>query len=391
MSSRLSLPFGLAYRGLLPWAWTLILFGGACTKKGSTEPVSHATNQGSIETKDTRIAIAVKPIAADPPQFNRAMVPYHDDPGAPPIAGDPQGLDLERLARSRTTFTLSTDRPVLGALGQVDPNFLRANLEADPRWRVGLDASGQALACPRERAGASWVTPAHGYLSQSGRPQRWRYCVRFGPRPVDHPWSNSPLVAHNPPESLALKVAAVRLDQGAWAGWQGAALTIDGPQVSVELHEASPHLDMHATATALAELQARIENLVGVANRENPQRAALSGLPAGEPVMGQLGLRCEAAGEQIHVLGRLRVESQGWTWIRPLDSQGQPTPHAAAVQRQSAERIGLAPSPESGMSLESRLSRNSLAGAARIEAWHQPDAGGPPIAVGAWPLECPSP
>jgi hypothetical protein len=82
----------------------------------------------------------------NPLQVASAATREEDSPGAPPIAGDPAGLDIERLARSRMVFTLSTDQPVLSALQTVKPDDLLQSLTFDPRWRVRL-VGGQALAC----------------------------------------------------------------------------------------------------------------------------------------------------------------------------------------------------------------------------------------------------
>ncbi|MBL8617803.1 MAG: hypothetical protein JNM72_19495 [Deltaproteobacteria bacterium] len=296
-----------------------------------------------------------------------------DSPGAPPIAGDPAGLDIERLARARMVFTLSTDQPVLGALQTVQPDDLLRSLTFDPRWRVRL-AGGQALACRLpgrdETAGPGAYVGAPS--PTGGAPTRlWRTCLRFGARPADHPWSTSPLVSHNSPEQRDLKVAAVQLDAAPFAGWQSAALTIDGPGLSVELHEVAPKLDMAQTAAALGDLQARLGSLDMALRRENPQRAALATLPGGEPKITVPTLICtkDATGA-LRIEGRVNPGAPAWVFARALDAAGRPiTTLDAALGEATLARAGGSGEPNTAWAWGAQVPPAMSGGVAAVELW----------------------
>jgi hypothetical protein len=304
----------------------------------------------------------------------------------PPLAGDPSGLDVERLARSRTTFQLSTDAPMLGGLASVDPRVLQASFEADPRWRLSLDqtGSGAAIACLRAGTAGDWTARPDGYLEERAAPTTpvttlFRACVRFSARPADHPWTTSPMVSHNGPEQRDLTVTAVKLQQPELAGWQSAALTIDAPTLTVELHELSPTLDMHSSARVLSDLQQRIASVSMALSRPNPQRAALATLPPGEPALGAPTLRCFAPAEgRVRVRARLNPGSPGWVWARLISHENSP---AQAIDeerwaRATAERMGASAEPGTTWSFDAQLEAGPLPAKAAVELWFEPDGGG---------------
>lgn len=305
----------------------------------------------------------------------------------PPLTGAPSGLDVERLARSRTTFQLSTDAPMLEGLSAVDPAVLRASFEADPRWRVSLDQTGGqgAIACLRAGGSGDWTARPDAYLEERPSPEAplvalFRACVRFGARPPEHPWTTSPMVSHNSPGQRDLTVTAVQLHQEGLAGWQSAALTIDAPALSVELHELSPTLDLHSTARLLSELQQRISSLAMALSRPNPQRAALATLPAGEPVLGAPTLRCLRPAEgRLRVRARLNPGEAGWVWARLMREGGGPD---AVIDeepwaRATAERMGGSAEAGTTWSFDAQLDFAALPPNAAVELWFQPDTAAP--------------
>lgn len=304
-----------------------------------------------------------------------------DSPGAPPIAGDPAGLDIERLARSRMVFTLSTDQPVLGALQTVQPDDLLRSLTFDPRWRVRL-VGGQALACRLPSRDEAEGPGAYiGAPGAAGAPpsRLWRTCVRFGARPADHPWSTSPLVSHNSPEQRDLKVSAVELDAAPFSGWQSAALTIDAPGLSVELHEVAPKLDMAQTAAALGELQARLGSLEMALRRENPQRAALATLPGGEPKITTPTLTCtKDSGGGLRIEGRVNPGAPAWVFARALDTAGRPiTALDAALGEATLARAGGSGEPNTGWAWGAQVPAAQSGGIAAVELWTAEGGAGP--------------
>jgi len=311
----------------------------------------------------------------NPLQVASAATREEDSPGAPPIAGDPAGLDIERLARSRMVFTLSTDQPVLSALQTVKPDDLLQSLTFDPRWRVRL-VGGQALACRLPGRDEAEGPGAYvGAPSGDAAPARlWRTCVRFGARPAAHPWSTSPLVSHNSPEQRDLKVAAVQLDAAPFAGWQSAALTIDAPGLSVELHEVAPKLDMAQTAAALGDLQARLGSLDMALRRENPQRAALATLPGGEPKITAPTLTCtkDSAGG-LRFEARVNPGAPAWVFARALDATGLPiTALDAALGEATLSRAGGSGEPNTGWAWGARVDGPLAAEIAAVELWSAP-------------------
>ena len=344
----------------------------ACPK---TTPPAAGTSAPTAADATTPLASAPPPPVV-PPAANPLRGPHppeSDAPNTPPIAGDPQGRDVERLARSRLTYTLSTDAPVLGALAELPTHALLEALSADPRWRVGF-SGGTALACRRPPEGTG---PGPGsYFAEASVPgaaphRLFRACVRFGTRGSDHPWSTSPLVSHNTHQQRDLKVAATTLDAAPYAGWQSAALTIDGPEISVELHEVAPQLDMARTSAQLSDLHARVASLVAAAVRDNPQRAAQATLPPGEPRLAAPALRClRLADGSLRVDGGVNPSTPAWVWARPIGADGLPIGGLeAAVAAATLERTGGSADTGTVWSWQSTVPAAAAAPVRGLELW----------------------
>ena len=160
---------------------------------------------------------------------------------------------------------------------------LRLAFEFDPRWRVGL-WEGQPVAWARQADSAGWSAPWGGYRQVDALTIRSMF--RFAPRPSDHPWSASGLVARNEAGTRAMQVMAWKVDRGAWLNQHAAAFTIDGNGLSLEVHEISSNLTLTGTQNALRQASLRTKAIADQVEREHLQRTGLAMVPPGEPRIG---------------------------------------------------------------------------------------------------------
>lgn len=341
------------------------------------------------DAPDTRVAVRVAdaaPAAEAPPLSPLALPAPAGGPPLPPLSGSTTDLNLTQLSRSTTRFRVEAERAVFERLDAALMGPLIDTFARDPRWRVGL-WEGQTVAWPREPRGSTWHSPWGGYLRAEDRTVR--AMMRLGPRPAGHPWQDSPLVGHNGPTDRELQVIAWRVDQGPWAGQQAAAVSIDGPGLSLELHELAPELTLSETARLLGALASRVQTLADIQARGDLQRSRTAFLPAGEPSTAAAGLRVTRGAGALEVAGRLNPGGPGWTWARLRDADGAVW-QEARVTVATAERLGWDANPEITAWMQSELPLEGLAPARGVvEAWHLPDAGGPPRMTGSWPYELP--
>lgn len=313
------------------------------------------------------------PLAAptDPLQLGAVSLP----PGAPelpPLSGTTVTLDLEKLATSTTRFRIEADVAMFGATSPEVADALLSGLALDPRWRVGR-WEGQTVAWERQPQGKHWLVPLGGYHRRSPAGPTWRGQLRFDQRPAAHPWSASELVGHNAPEDKVLTVAGWRVTGSDWDGQQAAALAIDGPGVSLEIHELAHELALTETARLLRSLTVRVAAVVELGQRGELPASRRAFQLSGEPALVAQSIALEAQESTVQVQGRLNPGAPGWTFVRIVSDKGFPW-HEDEVVVLSAERIGHDSSPDVAFWYQSTLPRwEGLPDRGRVEVWFRPD------------------
>lgn len=308
----------------------------------------------------------------DPLQLGAVALPP-GAPSLPPLSGTTVALDLEKLATSTTRFRIEADVGMFGATTPEVAEALLAGLAMDPRWRVGL-WEGQTVAWERQPAGKSWRVPLGGYHRRSPQGPTWRGQLRFAERPAEHPWSASELVGHNAPEDKVLTVAGWRVTGSDWDGQQAAALAIDGPGVSLEIHELAGELALTETARLLRSLTVRVAGVVELGQRGDLPASRRAFQLSGEPALVAQNIDLQAKDSTVQLSARLNPGAPGWTFVRIVSNTGVPW-HEDEVVVLSAERIGHDTSPDVAFWYQATLPRfEGLPDQGRVEVWFRPDA-----------------
>ncbi len=323
---------------------------------------------------------------APPVRPAHTQSPYAAQVALPPLTGGTSALDLERLARVVTTFTLVVDTSVVAEIDADEAKGLRAHLAADPRWRMTL-WDGALLAFERHEKGQERAVPWHGFRDR--RTSIVRVALRFTPWPDGSAWASSPLVSRATPGVDDIRLHAFVLSPP-WTGWLGTALAIEGEHVAFDIYEAEPTGDRGQTVSTLVYklplLDAlRREAAVATTGGFIPHR-----LPNGEPL--QEGPPAEVNGMGpglIEVRARVNPREPGWVWVRLLDADLVPW-EPEAVGAGTLERVGWSADPSHRFYLQSifpvpRGRRFS----GTVEIWFQPDAGGAPRRLDAMPVDVP--
>lgn len=268
------------------------------------------------------VEAAAPPVVQALPGDPLLLPPAPIEAGLPPLSGTTAGLDLEKLATTSTRFRIEADVAMFGATSPEIADALLAGMAQDPRWRVGR-WEGQTVAWERQKVQDRWVVPVGGYHQRGGGTTTWRGQLRFDERPADHPWSASSLVGHNAPEDKILTVAAWRVSGSDWSGQQAAALAIDGPGVSLEIHEIAQDLGLVETARLLRNLTVRVKGVVDIAARGDLPASRRAFQPPGEPVLEAPWLQVERQEDgDLQFSGRVNPGAPGWVWVRLVDSDG---------------------------------------------------------------------
>jgi hypothetical protein len=275
------------------------------------------------------------------------------------------------------------------AAGAAASAALTRQLAADPRWRV-VDWDGARVAYLRVADGKEWTVPLRGY--HAGADGVWRTAVVLRPWAPTSVWATSPLVSRVPASATTLAVQ--ELHYVGDAEWRAAAWEWGEPGAVLQVYEAGPRAVVSAlprTGEALATVPHQVARIAGAAGEIDAQGFAAALLPgrgtrSGEPTV----TIASPAGGELEVRAWLHTPGTGVTWARVLDGDLAPW-EEAAVAAGTREVIGASGNPKHLFYLQGRFPVPAgPAFTGTVEFWHQPDAGGAPARLGAFPITVPS-
>jgi hypothetical protein len=298
-------------------------------------------------------------------------LPYEEGDQAV-LQGDRSALDLKTLTRTTLDYSLTGDTRALTSNDVQQATALRAHLAADPRWRVYQEGE-TVVAARRVLDDQGWSVAATGYHPDAAG--AWRVLARFGPWPADHPWRTSSFVSRAAAGSPEIELNGFVPSSTVWEGRVISALTLDGPQVSVDVYETGSGDARDHTAKALEELPSLLHNAGMLKDRLLRHGHEPMLLPPGEP--GNRGPLVEVTGHGAGWLdwqARVNPGEPGWVWLRLLEN-GRPFDDVAVVAG-TREAIGWSTAPEQTFYAQSRFSvapGPAFAGVA--EVWFLPERG----------------
>jgi hypothetical protein len=182
------------------------------------------------------------------------------------------------------------------------------------------------------------------------------------------------------PTDKVISVRTQKLRSEPYMGQESLTVVSEGPVVALELQEVEPRLTLKTIEVLANDVLPWVETA-----RMGGARGLL---PRGEPATGQSPRvwRGESPGGTIEFLGRLNPEAPGWTWLRVMESSGQPW-QEVPVAMATLERIGWSKSPYELWWMQGRLTLPvPVPAGARVEAWFLADNGGPPRCLGVWSI-----
>lgn len=334
------------------------------------------------------------PVLPDPVDPGAAASPYERPEDASALDGQVGGLDLTSLSRSIVTFTLTADMSALAAIDAAGEEALLRQVAADPRWRL-VQWGGALVAFRRVKAEDSWTTTLRGYHKSADG--TWRAALRFSPYTQEMPWATSPLVGRAKASAPSIDAKAFRYPGK--AGWQGTALSWEGPEVALEVFEAGASDELPHTAEMLGTVPSYVASVSARRADVAAKGFTVAGMPAKEPAFGEPSVAVISPGPgELEVRARVHLDNPGVTWVRVLDDKLAPW-EDRAVAAGTRELIGWSSDAEVLFYLQGRFP--VPAGAAfsgTIEVWHQPIASirepskpvGAPVRLGAFPVKVPA-
>ncbi len=368
------------------WAASWVV-AGLTTLGCGPKTVTPTTPEPAANEATAAPPTALMPDDAPPASpLTLAGVPIPGAPELPMLSGATRNLDLVTLTTSTQTFTIEADTEMFTATDPRVGRRLQLAFEFDPRWRVGLwDA--HPVAWTRQADAAGWSAPWGGYRRVDQYTIRAMF--RLVPRPDDHAWSASGLVARNNAGTRAMQVMSWQVDRGAWAGQQAAAFTIDGQGLSLEVHEIAPNLTLTGTQAALRLAALRTKAIADQIERDHLQRTSLAMVPTGEPRIGNPFANLTVGAGQLDIRGRINPGAPGWTWVRIL-GPGQTSWNATAVALATAERVGWDTNPSVVSYFQSTVPFDTPPPeTGRVEVWFHPDGSDTVQKLASFPFPTP--
>lgn len=366
---------------------TTVAFAAPSPKKPAPKPVPTAAAAATTKAPPPPPAV---PNAVDPGQ---ARSPY-EALLEPSLAGSSAQLDLTTLKRTITKFTLTSDVSPLTKITAAEKPAVIHQFAVDPRWRL-VQWDGAIVAFRRAKdAVGEWTAPTRGYhASEAGV---WRGAVRFTPWKADVPWVKSELIGRAPASSGSIEAKAFSFSPH--PGWKATALSWSGPEVSLEVFEASASDDLENTSLMLSIVPGYVTSILTDIDVVRTRGYTVGMLPAQEPQRGEpkMAISSPSAGE-LEIRARLHLAGPGITWIRVLDANLKPW-EELAVGAGTREILGWSERSDELFYMQGRFPVPAgLPFSGTAEVWFQkttdgvtfrPDAT-PPVRLGAFPVTIP--